>query len=210
MKITDIETDKKCIFRFMYKEKTYSMNVDIIAKSSKYIIIPAILNNNQVLDPSLVTEAVFIYTVKDGVFMYTNINVSTSVIMDMRVYLLSSEEDIARVNRREAYRVFIGEITKMITVSRGGRKRLQEGILKDVSVIGMGVVLKSDLEIGSGISILYNYEGLNVHLVGEIVRKNKLGRYRAFTYGCRFREPNNNINRIVVLKQIKNKNDTAE
>jgi c-di-GMP-binding flagellar brake protein YcgR len=210
VKIIDIEANNKLIFRFKYKEKPYSMIVDIIAKTSKYIIIPAILQGNQVVDPGLIMDAELVYTVKDGVFQFTNLKIDVSMIMEMRAYLVSTEEDISRLNRREAYRVFIGEILKITTISKGGRKRTYEGILKDVSVLGMGVILKSDIEIGSMISILYTYEGLNVYLLGEIIRKEKIGRYRAFTYGCKFKDPNNTINRIVILKQIRSKNEKSE
>ncbi len=210
VKIVDIETNNKLIFRFHYKEKPYSMIVDIISKTSMYIIIPAILQGKQIVDPGLITDTELAYTVKDGVFQFTSLKIEASVIMDMRVYLVSTEEDIARLNRREAYRVFIGEILKIMTVSKGGRKRTYEGILKDVSIRGMGVILKCDIELGSTIYIPYSYEGLNVPLTGEVIRKEKIGKYRAYSYGCKFQEPNHNINRIVMLKQIKGKNDKSE
>ncbi len=210
MRLTDIDSENKLIFRFKYKDKSYSMIVDIITKSIQCLIIPAILNRNQVLEPNMISEVEIIYTVKDGVFIYKDIKLEASSIMEKRVYLLFSEEDIPRLNRREAYRVFIGEILSMTVISKSGRKRVYEGILKDVSILGMGVILKNDIEIGSFISIAFQYEGLNIPLYGEIIRKDKMNGYKAFTYGCKFKEPNNSIFRVIVLKQVKNKNEKSE
>ncbi len=207
MRLTDIDTDYKLIFRFKYKDKPYSMMVSIITKSIQCLIIPAILDRNQVLDPNLITDAEIIYTVKDGVFIFNDIKLEVSSIMEKRVYLVFSEADIPRLNRREAYRVFIGEIIKITVVTKNGRKRVYEGILKDLSILGMGVILKSDIDIGSSINIAFQYEGLYLPLAGEIIRKEKMNRYRAYTYGCRFKEPNNSIFRVIVLKQVKNKNE---
>lgn len=207
MRLTDIDTENKLIFRFKYKDKPYSMMVSIITKSIQCLIIPAILDRNQVLDPNLITDAEIIYTVKDGVFIFNDIKLEVSSIMEKRVYLVFSEADITRLNRREAYRVFIGEILKVTVVTRNGRKRVYEGILKDMSTLGMGVILKNDIEIGCSINIAYQYEGLYIPLSGEIIRKEKMNRYRAYTYGCQFKEPNNSIFRVIVLKQVKNKNE---
>ena len=207
MRLTDIDTENKLIFRFKYKDKPYSMIVSIITKSIQCLIIPAILDRNQVLDPNIITDAEIIYTVKDGVFIFRDMKLEVSSIMDKSVYLVFSEEDIPRLNRREAYRIFIGEILKISVTSKSGRKRVYEGILKDVSILGMGVILKNDIEIGSVISIAFQFEGLSIPLRGEIIRKEKMNRYRAYTYGCKFEEPNNSIFRVMVLKQVKNKND---
>ena len=207
MRLTDIDTEYKLILRFIYKDKPYSMMVSIITKSIQCLIIPAILDRNQVLDSNLITDAEIIYTVKDGVFIFKDIKLEVSTIMDKRVYLVFSEEDITRLNRREAYRVFIGEIVKITVITKNGRKRVYDGILKDLSILGMGIILKSDIEIGSSVNIAFQYEGLNLPLAGEVIRKEKMNRYRAYTYGCRFREPNSSIFRVIVLKQVKNKTE---
>lgn len=210
MKIVDIEVSNKLIIKFIYKDKPYSMVVDLIAKSSQYIVIPAILQYNEVVDPSLLANVEIIYTVKDGIFRYEYPKIETSVLQGIRVYLVSAEDDVARLNRRNAYRVFIGEVVKLYVTSQNGSKKDYEGILKDVSISGMGVVLKNELEIGSTISIIYNYEGLNIHLSGQVIRKKKINRYRAFVHGCRFDTPNNGISRVLTLMQIRNKNDNTD
>lgn len=204
MKITEIELPNKLIFKFKFRDKPYRMIMEIVAKSNKYIVIPSILANNQVLDPGMITDVEFIYTVKDGIFLYNNTKLETSSFQGMRVYQVSTEDDITRLNRRGAYRVFIGELIKMLVVNPNGKKKEMDGILKDLSVTGMGIISKVELEIGSNISMIYNYEGLNVHLTGQIIRKDKLERYRAYNYGCIFKEPNNGVNKVVTLKQFKN------
>ena len=207
MKITDIDADSKLILKFKYNEKPYSMNVSIVAKNSEYIIIPAVLQNDLVIDPSTFVDFEIIFSTKEGIFQYQAMKLDANIYMGMRVYYISSDEDIQRSNRREAFRVFFGEIVNITVISENGRKKNIEGILKDLSVTGMGVIAKQELEIGAMLKIVYNYDGLYFLLQGKIIRKEKVFRYRAFSYGCEFKEPNNSINRIIILKQLRSKKE---
>lgn len=207
MKITDIETENKLLLKFKYKEKPYSMIVALIAKSSKYIIIPSILDNNLMVDPASLEEVEIIYTVKEGVFRFEQLTMEAASFLGMRVYNVSTEEDITKLNRREAYRVFIGEVVTVMVTTEDGKKRNVEGILKNISVTGMGIVLKQDFEMGTTMRILYNCEGVHFLLQGMVVRKDKVKGYRAFSYGCLYKEPDNRLNRIIIQKQIRNRKD---
>ena len=205
MKIIDIDTESKLILKFRYKEKSYSMSVTIIVKSKHYIVIPAILERNQVVDPETLLDRELVYTTKEGIFRYEQVKLEFATFMGMRVYYASSEEDIAKMNRREAFRVFIGDLVKITVMLPNGRRKYVEGILKNLSIAGMGILLKQDFEIGATMRIVYEFEGVSFLLSGQVVRKEKVARYRAFNYGCRFKEPNNSINRIIILKQLRAK-----
>ncbi len=209
MKIIDIETENKLLMKFKYKEKNYTMIVALIAKSSEYVIIPAILANNQVVDPDALEEVEIIYTVKDGVFRFEQLKIVAAFVLGMRVYHVSSEEDVTRMNRRESYRVFIGEVVTVMVTTEEGRKRNVEGVLKNISVTGMGIVLKQDFEIGTSMRILYDCEGVHFLLQGTVIRKEKVKGYRAFSYGCLYKNPDNKLNRVIIQKQIRNKKDNT-
>ncbi len=205
MKLIDIETENKLLLKFKYKEEYYSMIVDLVAKNSTYIIIPSILDNNQVIDPEILEEAELIYTVKEGVFKFEELTMEIASFLDMRVYQVSSEEDVSRINRREAYRVFIGEVVTVMVLIENGSWRNVEGVLKNISITGMGIILKQEFDIGTMMRILYNCEGVHYLLEGTVIRKEKAKRYRAFSYGCLFKEPDNKLNRVIIQKQIRNK-----
>ncbi len=209
MKLVDIETENKLLLKFKYKEEHYSMIVDLIAKNSKYIIIPSILDNNQVIDPETLEEAELIYTVKEGVFKFEDLSMKTASAMSMRVYHVSSQEDVNRLNRRNAYRVFIGEVVTVTVANEKGSIRNVEGVLKNISVTGMGIILKQEFEVGTMMRILYNCDGVHFLLQGAVIRKEKVKGYRAFSYGCLFKEPDNKLNRILIQKQLRNKKVNA-
>ncbi len=209
MKIIDIETENKLLLKFKYKELEYSMIVALIAKGSNFIIIPSILDNNQLIDPEALEEAEIIYTVKEGVFRFEKLTMEKASVLGMRVYHVHSEEDVTRVNRREAYRVFIGEVVIVTVRSTDGKERNVEGVLKNLSVTGMGILLKQDLELGTTMKILYDCDDIRFFLQGTVIRKDKVRGYRAFSYGCIFKEPDNRLNRIIIQKQIKNKKNST-
>ena len=209
MKITDIETENKLLLKFRYKDKQYSMIVVLFSKSPQHITIPSILENNVVVNPEDLKDAEIIYTVKDGIFRFGALKIESSYFQGIRVYNVSSEEDVTRANRRQAYRMFIGELTTVTVVMENGKKRTIEGILKNVSITGMSIVLKQDFEIGTVMRILYEFEGLSFFLQGKVIRKDKMNGYRAFSYGCIFKDPNHSINRVIIQKQLRNKKNNA-
>ncbi len=209
MKITEIEVENKLLLKFKYKEKHYRMIVILFSKTSLYITIPSILENGLVVNPEDLKEPEIIYTVKDGIFRYEALKIESSLFKGIRVYNVSSEEDVARANRRGAYRMFIGELTTVTVVTENGKKRNIQGILKNISITGMSIVLKQDFEIGTMMQILYEFEGLNFYLQGTVIRKDKMSGYRAFSYGCMFKDPNHSINRVIIQKQTRNKKNNA-
>lgn len=209
MKITDIETENKLLLKFKYKEKNYSMIVRLFAKTAQYIVIPSILENDLLVNPEDLKDAEIIYTVKDGIFRFGLLKMESAFYKGIRVYNVSSDEDITRSNRRECYRLFIGELVTVTVLMENGKKRNVDGILKNISITGMGVILKQEFEIGTVLRILYTFDGLNFLLQGKVIRKDKMRGFRAFTYGCIFKDPNHTINRIIIQKQIRNKKNNA-
>ena len=209
MKITEIETDHKLLLKFKYKDRHYSMIVMLFAKNAQYNIIPSILENGLVVNPEELKEAEILYTVKDGIFLFGSLKMESAFFQGIRVYNVSSEEDVTRANRRQAYRMFIGELTTVTVMMDNGKKRNIEGILKNISITGMSIVLKQEFDIGTTMRILYNFEGLNFLLQGTVIRKDKMNGYRAFSYGCIFKDPNHSINRVIIQKQIRSKKNNT-
>ena len=207
MKIIDIETEIKLLIKFKYKEKEHSLVVTLIAKRDHNIIIPAILEHDQAISPDALNEVEMIYTVKDGFYRFANLKMEGITYRGIRAYSIHSDEDVERSNRREAYRVFIGELVTVMVIKEDGNIRNIQGILKNISNTGMGVILKQDFEMGTTMRIIYNFEGLDFFMQGKVVRKDKMRGFRAFHYGCAFKEPNNSLNRVMIQKQIRSKNE---
>ena len=208
MKLTDIETEIKLLLKFKYKEKKYSLVVMLYEKKAGYIIIPSILKNDKVVHPQELKEAEIIYTVKDGIFRFEQLKIESTYYKGARVYNVSSDENVSRANRRQAYRMFIGELTTVTVIMENGKSRTIEGILKNVSITGMSIVLKQEFDVGTIMRILYEFEGLPFLLQGTVIRKDKMNGYRAFSYGCIFKDPNRCISRVIIQKQIRNKRTT--
>ena len=209
MKITDIETENKLLLKFKYKEKRYSMIVMLFAKNTGYIIIPSILEKGQAVNPQELKEAEILYTVKEGIYRFESIKIESGFFKGIRVYHVSSDEEVTRTNRRQAYRMFIGEITTVTVITENGKKRTIEGILKNVSITGMGIILKQEFDVGTTLRILYEFDGLCFLLQGTVIRKDKMKGYRAFSYGCIFKNPNHSISRVIIQKQIRNKKSNS-
>jgi c-di-GMP-binding flagellar brake protein YcgR len=203
VKVSDIEIGKKLILKFIYKDIEFNMVVDIIQKEKDYIIITAILENGITLEPSLLKNINVMYIVKDGIYTFNSCNLQVMEYNKMRSYAVTCDDDVVKENRREAYRVFIGEIVKIRITPVSGPKIGTEGIIKNISVNGMGIILKREFKVGSKISILYTFEGLSIHLLGEVIRARKVPGRNYFDYGCKFYNANSMVNRVIMVKQMR-------
>lgn len=205
VKISDIEIENKLTLKFIYKEKEFRMLVDVIKQEKDYIVITAILENDTILDPETMSNVEVVSIVKDGLYTYKTCKLTAIECNGMRSYAITCDDDVSKDNRREYFRVFVGEIGKISITSIDGSKIEMEGIIKDISINGMGVILNREIKIGSKMSVIYNFEGLNIHLLGEVIRAEKVPGRKYFSYGCKFYSSNPLVNRVIILKQMRNK-----
>jgi hypothetical protein len=103
------------------------------------------------------------------------------------------------VNRREAFRLFLG----LEAVARvGSNRRAMDVILKDVSTSGFAFVVEHDIENVENMPVRLVFKDMerNYDLTGYIIRKIKADEGK-YIYGCRLNAKNQLLGHYINLKQ---------
>lgn len=111
-----------------------------------------------------------------------------------------------RLNRRNSFRVFVGEEGTVIQTT-GSTKH--PALIKDISATGIGIILQGDTEPiyspGAQVHINYmdNEARFGIDVIGRVVRAKVME--KGVLYGCSFSKVYPQINKYVTQKQIKNR-----
>ena len=134
-----------------------------------------------------------LYIDDNHVYCWKNISVK-AVRYEKKIY--HSAELIADaeiLNRRGAYRVFIGEQTNLTAFTANGPKNYQVR-LKDVSETGMAFFSKEEFDVGRTVRLhLTIKKGQELQLSSQIIRIQEFENRQEKLYGCKFIEKNNRL-----------------
>ncbi len=114
-------------------------------------------------------------------------------------------------NRREAYRLFIGEEMPIYLNTAAGPKAVSVRI-KDISETGVGFLTKEEIDVERTFRLkLKDTKGV-INLNGVIVRKEFLETLASYLYGGKFHEKSEQLARFIARKQgeaLRKKNEPA-
>lgn len=206
MKIGNIplNTDIEIVFEYMSKE--YCMKIQIQINNTENIFIPAILNNGKPIKPHELKNVKIIYKEPNGVYTFTDIELKAVLYSGANLYEIRNDYEVARVNHRDAFRVFVGDPINF-KIIRGDNITTTSGILKDISLTGMGIISNFKIEGAALIELIFvTDEGKKIKLRGNIIRVNELEHNRGFLYGCKFIDKNDSsLGKCLLKRQIEHK-----
>lgn len=168
------------------------------------IVFEAIISNGKTL--GLTTNDTMVYNVKctmnDKYYVWNNVYIKTVKLPSgSAYYLVMSALDVNVMNRRNAYRLWIGE---EVTVTLGLSQDRIRGILKDLSASGMGVIVAdaSDFHLERIVHVQYIDDEKTVfNLTGKVVSVTEISPAKILI-GCAFVAKSQAVERYVSQKQI--------
>lgn len=168
------------------------------------IVFEAIISNGKTL--GLTTNDTMVYNVKctmnDKYYVWNNVYIKTVKLPSgSAYYLVMSALDVNVMNRRNAYRLWIGE---EVTVTLGLSQDRIRGILKDLSASGMGVIVAdaSDFHLERIVHVQYIDDEKTVfNLTGKVVSVTEISLAKILI-GCAFVAKSQAVERYVSQKQI--------
>lgn len=152
----------------------------------------------------------FIYKDQERLWKFSNIKARVEKLDDTAVHCFYTISKGETYNRRNAFRVFVGEEINFFWVPKGHNDILHEnkmninevdspylkkdceGVIKDLSEGGAGIYTNERLELNDCVSFRLITEYGLIHCIGEVVRRTSVteGNYRHF-YGISFAEVSN-------------------
>lgn len=191
--------------RYGGRTMSFSSEVNLIIDSS--VLISPVMVNDQTVGFNENCRINLIVKIEDKVFLWDNVTVKL-VKYDGNIYhKIDVYGEGKPYNRREAYRLYIGEDMPIYINTSTGPLALSV-LVKDLSETGVGFITKEDLETDRTIRLKIKDNYSIINLSGIIIRKEYLSHLDSFLYGCKFNEKNNKLGKYIAKKQgeaIRNK-----
>lgn len=205
------------VTRDQYRLRLVSKIEDV---ANDRIAITLITGNGKVFQFQEKDKIEFIYKDDKRLWRWRGLKGTIEKLEDSYVHCLYGPREGEHFNRRNAYRVFVGEEIKFHWIKQGKLQILldnkedmesvnepllvknAQGLLKDISETGAGFYSNERLELHDAVTFrLITCVGV-IHVIGEVVRitHEGNGNYRKF-FGISFVEVSNIINKYVFTLQ---------
>lgn len=173
------------------KKTTLLTSVEHILDST--VLLTAIHLNGKVVGFPPDCSVNLLYVAENHVFCWKNVKVK-AVRYEKNVYHsveLVAEAEV--LNRRGAYRVFIGENMLLTAFTANGPKTYNV-LLKDVSETGMSFYTKEEFDVGRTVRLhLALSNAHELQLSSQIIRVQNFEDRPDHLYGCKFLERNDRL-----------------
>lgn len=204
MKLYDLPERAVLEFKFLFRNKEYTMNMRLQGKQEDRIYIPTVCSKGQPINN--LDQPVITYKTGAGIYIFNDLDIKLVTYQGYYMYSVASLEDVEKINRRDAYRVFICEAINFKGITSNGSKTDIYGVLKDISLTGMGLVLNRQYKDLISIEVKIKINDVSrVTLDGEVVNVIKLPKNRGYLYGCRFNGQKDFLSRFLLRRQHQNR-----
>lgn len=195
-------------------ELEHSIELEIVMNGKKTTLLTAVeqvIGTSVLLTPIQINDKVvgfppdctvnLLYVGEKQVFCWKNVKIK-AVRYEKKVY--HSAEligDAEILNRRGAYRVYIGEQMLLTAFSANGPKNYRV-LLKDLSETGMAFFSKEEFDVGRTVRLTLSIKkGHELPLSAQIIRTQDFENRQDKLYGCKFVEKNNRLVGILMALQ---------
>lgn len=202
--INDVELGAKITIYFTYGEKEYEFESSVVHLEKGLVCIDVIRNDGKVLGLGSVNGKIMLVLSRkdEKPIVWTDCTLKTGIMKSgTNVYIVSTPTDGRELNRRSAFRLYIGLSG---TVSLIGTNTGSGCIVKDFSTSGFAFLVDRPMMDCSGRPLLLKFDDPNLNMqiscTGSIVREATLpnGKY---LYGARLTNNQVMISKYLNLKQ---------
>jgi hypothetical protein len=200
LQIDKLKTGGFIELEIKYKGKYMSFKSDIVLVRNNSVLITAIKVNGQTVGFSDNFIINFLYKFKGRLYLWDNVIVKLVRYNGSIYHMIQLSGEGITHNRRDAYRMYIGEDMLIYVNTPTGPSALSV-LIKDISETGFGFLSKNDFDINRIIRLRLQDNSKIVSISSMIVRKEYLSNLGTFLYGCRFNEKNNYLPKYIARKQ---------
>ncbi|NLL71989.1 MAG: PilZ domain-containing protein [Clostridiales bacterium] len=177
---------------------SFHSEVDLTFKDS-ILIAPIIYNEKTIgFDEDCLMH--LIVNSNDKVYLWDIIEIKLVRYEDKIYHKIDVQGEGRPYNRRDAFRIYIGEDMPIYINTANGPAALSV-LVKDISETGVGFISKEELEIERTIRLKLKDHHYIINLSGKIVRKEFLPHLNSFLYGCKFIEKDQKLGGFIARKQ---------
>ena len=207
MRLADFDVGTEITISSQKEHSHYEYNTKIIrTKRSEGIVIAEIILSKDKEVHYMKPDTEHMVTVNAGskVYVYRDakiLDIKTLTQEYKFAICIRCMSDVAAVNRRNFFRVFLGVDG---TLEAGINKRSAEVMVKDISANGLGVICTKKLKFPIGMQVVVTFvdelTSEKFEIECEIVRSVQNDPFSVI-YGCQLPEVSESMQKIVALKQ---------
>ncbi len=180
--------------------RNMSFQSDIVHIKNNSVLINTLKVNDQTIGFSEKCYINFIYKTDGRVFIWKNVSAKLVKYNGAIYHRIDVLGDGKPYNRRDAYRMYIGEDMPVFVNTSSGPIALLV-LVKDISETGVAFITKEQIDIDRTFRLKLKDNHSIISLSGDIVRKEYLENLDSFLYGCKFSERNNQLGKYIARKQ---------
>ncbi|TAH68864.1 MAG: PilZ domain-containing protein [Anaerolineaceae bacterium] len=200
MPIDEIPNGSNVELEVRYSGRSVSFNSEVLLIIHNSILISPIIVNEQTIGFNDNCRVNLIVKIEGKVYLWDNVTVKLVKYDGVIYHKIDVSGDGKPYNRREAYRMYIGEDMPVYINTNSGPLALSV-LVKDISETGVGFITKEDLDTNRTIRLKLKDNNSVISLSGIIIRKEFLTHLDSFLYGCKFNEKNNRLGNYIARKQ---------
>lgn len=201
--------------KFTDFEMTHSVELEILHEGRKTILLTSvegIINRSVLLTPIHLDGKIvgfppkytvnFLYPEDNQVYCWSDITVKAVRYQNQTYHCVDLPNTAYVLNRRGAYRVYIGENMNIYQFGRAGAQ-LHEVLVRDISETGMCFMSKEDFGIGRTIRLhLRSKNGYDFSMNAQLLwKRENPNRMSTYIYGCKFMDRNKLLSRYLMSVQ---------
>ena len=203
MKLYDISEMTIVELQFDYMGETHKVKTVLVYKVNQTVYVSAMKSLAYIIPAAKLKNVALIYRTELGIYSFHKLMPRSISYNGQHLYALNTEDDAIHINHRKDLLLYVGvSITAKVLHPDGGEYNLY-GVLRDISMTGMGIISNQKVDRVSKIeiSIRVNQER-TVKLKGRIIYIEEFTSGNGYLYGCDFDEPNETIGRYVIKKYM--------
>jgi hypothetical protein len=201
MKLSEIPVNTVVELQFDYMGEKQKVNSGLLYKYSESVYVSAIKSAGEIIPAKKLKNFCIALKTGTGVYNFKNLNPRSVSFSGQNLYAVSSDQEANLERDKNANRLFVGvPISAKIITDKS--TRYFNGMLKDISVNGMGILSIGRIEDSARIEVRFRVNADTIEtLTGNIINSHELKNGKGYLYGCEFDEPNEIIGKYVARQQ---------
>lgn len=208
MRVDDLEPTHSIELEIILngKKATLLTSVEVILKNS-VLLTPIQLNGKMIGFPPPYTVNL-LYPEADLAYCWQNVSIKPVRYQNRLYHSVTLPGDALTINRRGAYRVYIGK--KMnIHVATGTGTHMHEIHVRDISETGVAFLSTEEFNVGKTVRLQLKISGgSTISLAAQILwKRDSESRIASYLYGCKFLDRNKYLSSYIMnLQQEQQRN----
>lgn len=201
MTISDLEEKSTVTLVVTVGLKSKDLTTTVAEIHSDYVLLHPILIEGRTVGFGTSCTVDFLYVQEQSVYAWHGVELPLVRTKSGTYYKATLEGEAKPYNRRNSFRVYIGE-TMSITVFQSSGPQSYNVLVRDISETGFGFVSRDEYEISRTIRLSIPLtERKTLVLSATIVRREYQEEKNSYNYGCKFIEPNPHLSNYLMMKQ---------